>query len=205
MKVFYFDNAYSINDSKYAVFEPNGLTIIVGCNGYGKTSFIKGLEAHLKRRRVEYVSWSDSANGRTNGMNQFLWDNDIEALASMAFHSEGQAMVASFGNKCLSKVGTKVRHMKNLKELFVLVDQIDSGLDTHMISDIKRAFRQVIIPDMNKHGVTAYVVLTANSYELVKDEYCFDPVTRHAIIFNNYDHYVDYINSMYESKGGDKK
>lgn len=204
MKIFYFPNQYSESNSKYAVFKPNALTVIVGCNGYGKTSYISGLETHLKNKKIQYVKWSDNDNGRTNGMNQFLWSGDNEGLASMALHSEGQAMMASFGRTCIRECGRKVRMAKDsdIKELFIIVDQIDSGLDVHMINYVKNVFKDTIIPDMQKHGITVYVVITANSYEVAKGEYCFDPVQRKAIIFNRYSEYYDYIDAQYADELG---
>ena len=198
MRRFYFENNYNDSETKYAAFHPNILTIVIGCNGYGKTSFLRGLENHLGRKHVECISWSDSRDGRTNGMSQFLWSDDIDGLSSMAFHSEGQAMLASFGRKCVQLIGHKVRHREGLKELFVLVDQIDSGLDVHMINEVKKTFK-IIIEDMKKRGIDAYIVMSANSYTLVKGEYCIDPVTRRPIIFNNYDEYANYIESMYKN------
>ncbi len=197
MRRFYFENKYNDSETKYAAFHPNILTIVIGCNGYGKTSFLRGLENHLERKHIEYISWSDSRDGRTNGMNQFLWSDNIDGLASMAFHSEGQAMLASFGRKCVQLIGHKVRHHGGLKELFVLVDQIDSGLDVYMINEVKKTFK-IIIEDMKKRGIDAYIVMSANSYTLVNGEYCIDPVTRRPIIFNNYDEYTNYIESMYK-------
>ena len=201
-RCFYFHNAYSESRSKYAVFIPNALTIVVGHNGYGKSSYISGLESHLKRKGIEYIKWSDSANGRTNGMNQFLWAGDNEGVASMAFHSEGQAMMASFSRICIRECGRKAKLAKDgkLKELFVIIDQLDSGLDVYWINDLKRLFKKSIIPNMNKYGVTVYVVMTANSYELAKGEHCFDPVTRRGIIFNSYTEYYDYIAAQYKNQ-----
>ena len=200
MRRFYFENSYNDSETKYAAFHPNMLNIVVGCNGYGKTSFLRGLERHLKRKHIEYISWSDSHDGRTDGMNQFLWSGNMEGLASMAFHSEGQAMLASFGRKCIQMIGHKVRNHEGLKELFIIIDQIDSGLDIHMINDIKNTFKTVIIEDMKKNGIDAYIVMSANSYTLVKGEYCIDPITRKPIIFNNYDDYARYIESAYDDK-----
>jgi hypothetical protein len=198
MRRFYFENSYNDSETKYAAFHPNMLNIVVGCNGYGKTSFLRGLERHLKRKHIECISWSDSHDGRTDGMNQFLWSGNMEGLAAMAFHSEGQAMLASFGRKCIQMIGHKVRNHEDLKELFIIVDQIDSGLDIHMINDIKKTFKAIIIEDMKIHGVDAYIVMSANSYTLVKGEYCIDPITRKPIIFNNYEEYANYIESMYK-------
>lgn len=198
MKRLFFASAYSDTKSNFAAFMPNALTIIVGANGYGKTSFIQALEEHLKHIGVEYVTWSDNANGRSNGMSEFLWNNNFEGLAAMAFHSEGQSMIASFGYKCIRLIGSKVRKNKDMKELFILIDQLDSGLDVYMINDVKNTFKNTIIPDMNKRGITAYIVITANSYELVKGEYCFDPVSREQVIFNSYKDFYNYISAQHK-------
>ena len=197
MKTFFFENAYSDCESKYAAFHPNRLTIVVGRNGYGKTSFMHALENKLKTKNIPYIEWNDNSNGRSNGMSKLMWNDDLETLAQMAFHSEGEALLTSFGKFCVQRIKYQITKYPDTKELFVLIDQIDSGLDVYMINDIKNAFKGNIIPDLKARGVTVYIVMTSNGYELARDEDCIDPVTRNHIIFNDYNHYVEYISSMY--------
>ena len=94
----------------------------------------------------------------------------------------------------------KISQRWQTKRTVCILAQLDSGLDVYWINDFKRLFKKSIIPNMNKYGVTVYVVMTANSYELAKGEYCFDPVTRRGIIFNSYTEYYDYIAAQYENK-----
>jgi hypothetical protein len=201
---FIVENNYSESKKKSVFISPNTITIVVGKNGYGKTSFIQGLRSYAKIHNHSLVEWSDSEHGRSNGMSSMLWNNNLLGVASMAFHSEGEAMLASFGQLFISKVGRTVRKLKESKpkskKIFLLIDQIDSGLDIHQIDYIKSVLRDTIIPDINKSGFEAYVILSANSYELVNGEDCIDPVTRSHMRFDTYDEYVEYITNQY-SKG----
>ena len=205
---FMVENNYSESKKKAVFISPNTITIVVGRNGYGKTSFIKGLRNYAKIHNHALVEWSDNEHGRNSGMSSMLWNGNLLGVASMAFHSEGEAMLASFGQMFISKAGRTVRKLEESKpkskKIFLLIDQIDSGLDIYQIDYIKSVLRDTIIPDIKKNGFDAYVVLSANSYELANGEDCIDPVTRSHMRFDTYDEYVDYITNQYSKEDNDE-
>ncbi len=202
MTRFMFENHYSKANKKVVYISPNTITVLVGKNGYGKSSFIHGLMHYAKIHNHTVLSWSDNEHGRNNGMQALLFNDNMQGLAAMAFHSEGEAMHASFGLMFAQKLGAMIRKLKvdrpKSNKVFLLIDQIDSGLDVHLIDDVKDFLRNVVIPDINKAGFDAFIVLSANSYELVNGEDCIDPVTRSHVAFASYDEFTDYINSQYK-------
>ena len=198
----YVYNGYNEAKTNRLSLRKNNITIVVGRNGYGKSSLLSGIDAAFKNNpNVLVVHWSDNEYGRGNAMDTLLWNDDIEGLASMAFHSEGQKMRESFGRFFLAKVGSAVRRINpedGIDTAFLLVDQLDSGLDVHQINLVKQIFRDTIIPDMKSRGIKkVYVVMTANSYEMVRGEECIDPITRMHFKFDCAEDFNAYIDKQY--------
>ena len=176
-----------------------GITVIIGRNGYGKSTFLHSLEMQLEKKKLPYVFWSDNKYGRENGRELMIYGDNMEGLASMTCRSEGESILASFGNFFMQRAGRTVRKCteNNNTELFFFIDQMDSGLDIYQIDDIKRIIRDTIIPDLKKRGITGYFLVTANSYEVVDGEDCLDPVTGKHYSFNSLSEYREYIKSLY--------
>ena len=200
MMDFVIPNIYEPAKTDKVSLQANDITILVGKNGYGKSSFLHGVEETFKNdNSVIVVSWSDNQHGRGNGLSELFWKDDLEGVAAMSFRSEGQIMLESFGRFFMQRAGTAVRHREESQNtMFLLIDQLDSGLDSHQINDIKRAIRDTIIPDMNSKGMTVYCIMAANSYELVMGEDCLDPITRKHHKFKTIRSYMNYINRQYK-------
>ena len=197
---FEFDNAYSNNKRKKARLKKNDITILVGRNGYGKSSFLQGLKQYAEDMdNAIVVEWNDNEHGRGNAMSRMGFEDDLEGLASMICRSEGQRMLTVIGRYFLAKAGYIVRHKGEQHDtMFLLLDQLDSGLDIAQLNRIKNILRDTVIPDMNSNGLTVYTVISANSFELVNGEYCLDPVTRTRKIFKTLDDYTKYITNLYD-------
>ena len=195
-----FDNYHGGNDRRAVFLVPNDINIIVGRNGHGKTSFMTALEDHVrKKKNCIVLSWNDNEYGRSNGMSKMAYAEDYEGVASMFGVSEGQRMWASIGRFFISRSGAIVRRKPpGAKYVYLLADQVDSGLDVHQINELKKVFRELIIPDMNKLGLTVFVIMSANSFEMVVGEDCIDPVTRSHTFFDTLEEYIEYIDDQYK-------
>ena len=196
---FSIENGYSESKTKRVSLKPNKITVLVGRNGHGKSSFLSGIESKFAYSDdTIIVKWNDDEYGRSNALSNMLFNDDIEGVASMAFHSEGQKMRYSFGKFFIQRAGAACRRKtKDQHTIFLLLDQLDSGLDYHQINLFKDILRNTIIPDMMNRGLTVYCIISANSYEMVDKEDCLDPVTRKHIKFKSIDEYKEYIDSQY--------
>ena len=195
-------NYFKKTRRKTVDLKPNDITIVVGRNGYGKTSFLRGIQETFKNDpNTIVIYWSDNEYGRGEGLSKLSWAEDLEGMASMMFCSEGQKMMGSVSRFFIQRIGRAARLAKSEHTaVFILADQLDSGLDVCLINDIKRVIREVAIPDMNKKGLTVYCVLSANSYEMVAGEDCLNPVSRKHVRFNTLDEYATYIYKQYGKK-----
>lgn len=178
---------------------PNKITVLVGKNGYGKTSLMRGIEEWCEEHNEICVSWSDNEYGRDNGRGILGFHEDYKNLASMAFVSEGQSIMSSirifFIGKCVKAMNNRKPDQENI---FLLMDQLDSGLDVHQINYIKKVINDTLIDDMHvKNGLDVYPIITANTYEVAIGEDCVDPITREHMCFNTLEEYTKYIDSLY--------
>ena len=153
----------------YNLFGP--IVVLLGPNGTGKSTSIHNMIDELKGQdNIKVVSYSttndDVVKKYTNPYNL-----RPEALAA-AFLSEGERMHNSFFTWIEEFLLPAILKDRD-KELYIFIDEADSGLS---IDKINEAFRDLIfiIKEEVKRGRKIHMVVTANSYELAevfKDDY----------------------------------
>ena len=74
-----------------------------------------------------------------------------------------------------------------------MFDAIDSGYSIDNIVELKRDLLQTILKDCARRNQTVYIIISANSYEMVAGESCLDVWSGDYISFDNYDEYKKYI------------
>ena len=130
-----------------------------------------------------------------------------------AFMSEGERMNQSFFTWVKDIMLPAV--LKNKEELFIFIDEADSGLS---LDKIQEAFRDIIfiIKEENKRGRRIHLIVTANSYELAevfKEEvelvaYIWVP-TNEFILLGSYNkfkkRYMEYYKEMNFDKYGKRR
>lgn len=175
-----------------------GITVLVGCNGYGKSTILETIKRQYKRNDdYKIFSW----NGRSDkeySKQRALDSQNYGVLSSLAFSSEGEEININIG-VLASGIGHFVRQSKN-KNVIILLDGIDSGLSIDNIIETKEFFKELVIPDIEETGHDCYVVLTANEYELVKGERCIDARDGKEVHFGDYKEYRKYILKTKEKK-----
>ena len=195
-----FENIRDDEKKFKADIKPETIIVLVGRNGYGKTSFLLSLKEYLEDKKIKCLYWNDMQYGRSEGKSMLIYNGNMDIATQMMFHSEGESMMASFGYYGLSQLGSIVKRQKGLKEIFVLIDQLDSGLDVHQLNEIKNTLKDTAIPDMKKNGITPYIILTANSYETAEGETCMDPLTGKYMTFKDFEEYKAYIDKLYKEE-----
>lgn len=186
------------NKTITATLKEGEITILIGRNGYGKTSFIQGLKEYIEEKDYLYVHWCDNDYGRDQGRQMLLMNGNMEELAGMSFRSEGETLLSSLAHFFIRKAGSLTRKAKENDTIFLLLDQADSGLDVHQINEIKNILKEVIVEHMHSKGLKVYIVASANSYELAEGETCMNPRTGKQHKFKNFTTYKNYINKQYK-------
>lgn len=193
-----YGNKKSIFRKKNIEINP-GLAVLVGCNGSGKTTLLKQIERHLKRDDILYVKYDNLLNGNNNGMSQMLYNDDYGLFATAYCSSEGERIAINLGTFA-RKIGDAIKICKenNEKQLFVLLDGIDSGLSVDAIADIKEYLFKTLFEQAKE--VDVYLIVSANDYTMTRNEQCLDVYTGNYKTFKDYEDYYKFIMKSRERK-----
>lgn len=194
-----------------------GVTILVGCNGSGKSTFLYQLKEQLKKKNIPVIHFDNLKDGGSRAISSAGFYGEIAFMATALQSSEGENIVLNMSKLasnlrsfiCTGKVNSKNEAFlstmakaingedkeKKEKEIpnerWILLDAIDSGLSVDNVVDIKECLFKTILED-NFSG-SIYIVVSANEYELARNENCFDVYNGEYIKFKDYEEYRDFI------------
>lgn len=176
---------------KNGLFElKEGLTILVGCNGYGKSTTIKAFENIIKNAGYEILRFNNYHEGGSKSVGKALFDNDLSLAASIITGSEGEGVLTNIF-KIARKLGNYVSNF-NQDKLFVFMDAIDS-LSINTIDELKRNLFDLALKDAKRLNKKLYIFISANDYEFANGEQCLDVYNNKYITFKDYEEYKKFI------------
>ena len=211
----YYDTGEKLYKRKTITIEP-GVTVLVGCNGIGKTTLLHQIEDNLKKEHVPYVFFSNLEDGGHNSVSEACFYGDFSFMANAMASSEGENIVLNM-EKLATRLGQFVktgedpkdrkfrRLAKAMRELdgdivkepeipnerWILLDAVDSGLSVDNIVDIKEDLFKAIF-EYNQ-GNVIHIVISANEYEMARGEACFDVYNGKYIDLPDYETYRNFI------------
>lgn len=164
-----------------------GVTVLVGCNGFGKSTLLRWIGKELDKEDIEYVRYDNEHDGGSNSRSRAAFRGNLEFLATSLCSSEGENIVMNVG-ELATRMGRYAAIMRDKQdEYWFLLDAIDSGLSIDNIVDVKNyLFKTVLEHNPDK---SVYILVTANSYELCRGEQCFDV---HNGVYREFEDYEDY-------------
>lgn len=195
-KDYWNDNDILFKKSKIK-FDP-GLTVLVGCNGSGKSTILLHLKSKLENKGIKYISFNNLTDGGDYARSKASFYGDLEFLSTSICSSEGENIIMNLRD-IASRIGTISRKYDNIKELWILLDAIDSGLSIDNIIQVKDLF-DLVIEDNKQRGTDIYIIASANEYELARGEQCFDVTNCKYITFKDYEDYRNFIIKSAEYK-----
>ena len=173
-----------------------GVTVLVGCNGIGKSTLIKQLEYQFKQDGTRFISFNNLRDGGSHARSRASFYGDFAFLANSMCASEGENI-----NMNLVRFTQQLRYFvsqyRTAPELWMLLDAVDSGLSVDNILDLKDMFK-AFIEDNPTSDV--YIVISANEYELARGEQCFDVLRGNYKTFRTYEAYRKFIIKTREEK-----
>lgn len=184
---------------KLSKFKP-GVTVLVGCNGAGKTESLREIRDECEEKKIPFYlldNYSGGAKDTTDRIVHFH-QYDERYIYGLTFGSEGERL--KFNLFVLAReIGSFVKEHQDAKKIVIAFDAIDSGLSIDNIIEAKELLH-CIADDLGDRG---YVLVTANTYEMVCDERCFSVQTNATISFESYEDYKRYIlkSRQYKDEG----
>lgn len=148
-----------------------GITMLVGCNGIGKTTFINQLVEHCRKNKIECVDYSDIKSGRGNAIREAVYNHDYRSAGVNYNSSEGECVKYNFENQ-LIKIGEYIRKhglIKSGKSLVITMDGIDSGVSIDNAEDIISTLKFIIDTNKETFGIETYIICSTNQYEFTKN------------------------------------
>lgn len=199
---------------KRAITINPGVTVLVGCNGIGKTSLLHYIKNQLKKENIPCILFDNLHEGGSNARSEAAYHEDFGLLSSLMSSSEGESIVINMGilasklrhfvetgddGDKISKLamvfakhnGEKTEKHKESNERWILLDAIDSGLSIDNIVDVKEYLFKTILE--NNFGKEIYILVVANEYEMARGEDCFDVRNGKYIKFKDYEDYRNFV------------
>ena len=170
-----------------------GITVLVGCTGSGKTTMMQQIERQIKSNKNGVAAKYFLCNDTGKEIDRLLYIGGKKALdlgCTMLSSSEGEKITMNLihvfdwmWNECKKN---------NISDIILLLDSIDSGLDISNIRMIKDVFGDIIEKAKNEYDITLYILVSANDYVLVENQKCLDVRTGEYVVFDSWDEYVDF-------------
>lgn len=215
----YYEECVGLYKKNTVTINP-GVTVLVGCNGIGKTTFIRQIRNRLKSLDIPYMEYDNLHDGGKESISKALFYSDFEFMAMAMQSSEGENIVLNI-SKLVCKLGqfikTGIPKEKNLfakvfkamddtegkdkniiPERWILLDAVDSGLSVDNIIGIKEHLFKTILKC--NYGNEIYIVVSANEYEITRGESCFDVYNGKYVTFKDYEEYRQFIVNSKEWK-----
>jgi ABC-type glutathione transport system ATPase component len=173
------------------IIEP-GISVLVGRNGVGKTTFLRMVKEQCEKNKIKTFCYDNFREGGDRATQRYGYDENISALASTLFISEGEQIFYNLGEK-IGGIGKFVKANANEKTIVILLDALDSGLDCEGIEQIKRVFSFIV----NDFSGELYILMPANNYGLVEGSKCFDVQNCEYVDLKDYTGFKEFILNQY--------
>lgn len=179
-----------------------GITVLVGCNGYGKSTTVNEIKQYLTDSEIAFCSFDGTRMGAEYIKSYALAKGDFTVGATIMQSSEGEGLIISFGEYVKEIHRMASRCKSNNKPFILFCDAIDSGLSIDKVQVVKH-FLFVVLDDLINNGVETYIVTTANTFEMCRSDTIDDkfkdyfrsmnPYKLQNIQFNDYYDYEKFI------------
>lgn len=201
-----------------------GVTILVGCNGAGKTTLLNNIKSELKKQDIPCHLYNNLTESN-DSVSKAFYNNNTELGFCLLTSSEGECIkmniadISTLFDEFLETgfMSTKSNKLKQAfqslnksentdtaeKELtnkrFLLFDAIDSGLSIDSLIEVKEMCK-VLLSKAQELNIELYIIISANSYELARQQNCLNVNTGKYITFNDYEEYRKFIINTRKAK-----
>jgi len=192
---------------------PEGVTILVGCNGAGKTTMLQTIKEQTRKKDIPTILFDNKEENEHKYYEEFMYSNQMSKMATMFLSSEGEQIGFKIGELCrkiytflkageysrdrfsdvfCSAFGNEEEKKPLPKKRFILLDAVDSGFSIDNMDEVKGVFN-MMIEDAKQMGLELYIVVSTNSYEFARNMNCLDVIRGEFRTFKDYEDYREFI------------
>jgi len=211
----YYEEGINLYKKKTITIKP-GITVLVGCNGIGKTTLLHQIKDTLKKDNIPCIEFDNLHDGGSKSVSEASFYGNFEFMATAMCSSEGENIVMNMGKlaerlgkfvkegedpkekkhiqlaRSIAKVnGENIKEESIPNERWILLDAVDSGLSVDNVVDIKEQLFKTILE--YNYGNDIYIVVSANAYEMTRGEQCFDIYNGKYVKFKDYEEYRQFV------------
>ena len=218
-----YDSGFSPTQPTTIELKP-GLTVLVGCNGAGKTTLIHNINEELRKQNIPTQLWDNIKDGGHNAVSAMLSGlpgSDIEFGSCLWSASEGEAIKMNIARQSklyneflktgyyknasyqFSRVFKDINndeHVITSNQRWLLFDATDSGMSVDSICELKTNLFYPLITIAKNMNIELFIIISANEYELCRNEQCFDVNKGKYLTFNDYEDYRTFILNSRKTK-----
>lgn len=184
-----YDSSTKIFSKSEIEFTP-GVTVLVGSNGSGKSTLLHHIKSELLASGTPYTWYDNLAEGGSTSIAKYLATDELGLVAGLVTSSEGEQIMLNIG-QFAKELGRFMKVHQNDKEVWILIDGVDSGLSIDYICDIKEQLFEYILE--HSPDIDVYIIIAGNTYEICAGENCFDVYKGQYKQFKTYAQYKKFI------------
>lgn len=201
-------NSYKLFKKETLKLKP-GVTNLVGCNGYGKSTLLHTIKRWAKENNIPIFHWDDRLDGQQNLKGDALrkgGKKNTEIAMSLMLSSEGESIEIAFEYMADLIFGVLNKALTaQQKDVILLFDAIDSGASINTIRSFKDVFN-ILIDRTKEKNTNLYIVTTSNTYEMTIGTNNLDTCELTYIPeFGSYKAFSDFILKTFEIKQNRKR
>ena len=201
-------NSYKLFKKETLKLKP-GVTNLVGCNGYGKSTLLHTIKRWAEENNIPVFHWDDRLDGQQNLKGNALREGgrkNTEIAMSLMLSSEGESIEIAFEYMADLIFGVLNKALTaQQKDVILLFDAIDSGASINTIRSFKDVFN-ILIDRTKEKNTNLYIVTTSNTYEMTIGTNNLDTCELTYIPgFSSYEAFSDFILKTFEFKQNRKR
>lgn len=190
----------------------DNVTIFAGPNGYGKSSLLSMMKEALKQQGYKefemmsknpfefllendkpvtkgFLAYDAKYDSYDDIFGRQLWLQNVELASTMMSASEGQNKLITMGKLFDQVKDIKEKpENKDLEQIILFVDGIDSGLSVDMIQFIMTTL-PLKLQQVESLGVECIIIFTTNNYEMCRNRIVIDPITFKETKYESYEEF----------------
>lgn len=181
-----------------------GVSVLIGCNGSGKTTMTYVIKAELERLNIPIYNFNNYTEGGSRPIEAAMFKGDMNKVISMFSASEGERIYMNLGysfNPIINfldcgrtskdKFADIFYSRKSIEtnERWILFDAVDSGFSIDNVIDFKEYMLKPLLQKAEEMDRELYFIITANEYEMCADLPCINVTDCKYVKIDSYEDY----------------